>query len=197
MVRMLDPEKKEKFLSAALKLFVAQGVQHTTTAEIARAAGTAAGTLFIYFPTKQDLVNALALKIGREQSLYMQAAIHPEHSAREAFLAIWNGSIRWFQENIDAYQFVQQIRGANVLSPQTVAESNQYFAYYYTAIQKGLDEGSIRPYPIELVGGILYQLVVAVMNLLRTETDPTRQEEYIHQGFEIFWNGIKTVERGE
>ena len=55
MVRELSSEKRNNFMSSALKLFVANGVQHTSTAEIAKEAGTAAGTLFLYFPTKQDL----------------------------------------------------------------------------------------------------------------------------------------------
>ena len=75
MVRKLDPDKRKKFMDAALKLFVANGVQNTSTAEIAKAAGTAAGTLFLYFPTKQDLIHALVLKIGREQSETIHALL--------------------------------------------------------------------------------------------------------------------------
>ena len=52
MVRKLRPDRRTKFLNAALKLFVAKGVQHTSTAEIARKAGTAAGTLISVFPHK-------------------------------------------------------------------------------------------------------------------------------------------------
>jgi len=66
MVRKPSPERRAEFLRAALKLFVANGVQHTSTAAIAREAGSAAGTLFLYFPTKQDLIHELTLKIGRE-----------------------------------------------------------------------------------------------------------------------------------
>jgi len=46
-----------------------------------------------------------------------------------------------------------------------------------------------------LIGGILYQQIVAIMNIIRMQPDPAKQEETIQQGFDIFWNGIKT-ERG-
>ncbi len=68
MIRKLDPEKRAAFLEVALKLFVENGVKDTSTAAIAREAGTAAGTLFLYFPTKQDLVDEIAIQIG-ERSL--------------------------------------------------------------------------------------------------------------------------------
>lgn len=191
MPRVRSPEKKEVFLNAALKLFVAQGVQNTTTAEIAREAGTAAGTLFLYFATKQDLIDELLLKIGKEQSEYINSLLAPTLSARDTFLTIWNGSIGWFIEHMDAYHYQQQVRVSEMVPEAVIQKSNMYFAYYYAAIQKGLAENAIQPYPVELIGGILYQDVVAVMNLIHTRQDAQWQQETARQGFDIFWDGIK------
>jgi len=195
MVRKLSPEKRAIFLCSALKLFVANGVQNTSTAEIAQEAGTAAGTLFLYFSTKQDLLDALVLKIGQEQSDRINALLEPSLSARDTFLTIWNATVRWFLENMEAYLYIQQVRDTEIISAATVQETKKFFVYYYEAIQKGLAEGSIKPYPAELIGGILYQQIVAIMNIIRMQPDPAKQEETIQQGFDIFWNGIKT-ERG-
>lgn len=192
MVRTLSSKRRDDLLSAALKLFVEYGVQNTSTAKIAAEAGTAAGTLFLYFPTKQDLINALVLKIGKEQSDAVHAMLEPSMTAYQAFLRIWNGSIRFFMDNMDAYAFVQQIRDSGSIPEQVVQESNLFFDYYYQAVQKGLQEGSVKEYPAELIGGALYQQVVGVMNLVRMQPDPAQREDYIRQGFEIFWNGIRT-----
>lgn len=191
MVRELSPEKRARYLSAALKLFAANGVQNTTTAEIAKEAGTAAGTLFLYFPTKQDLVHTLALDIAAEQSAAIRRRLEPSQSARASFAAIWNSSIRWFLDHPDAYRYVQQIRDPSLISPEVVRESEKSLSYYFEAIQKGWIEGSIKPYPLELIGGMLYQGIVAVMNLIKNQPDPARQEELIEAGFAIFWDGIK------
>ena len=191
MVRELSPEKRARYLSAALKLFAANGVQNTTTAEIAKEAGTAAGTLFLYFPTKQDLVHTLVLDIASEQSAAIRERLQPSQSARESFAAIWQGSIRWFRDHPDAYRYVQQVRDSSLISAEVVRESEKSLAYYFEAIQKGLIEGSIKPYPLELIGGMLYQGIVAVMNLVQSQPDPRRQDELIHAGFAIFWDGIK------
>jgi len=193
MVRKSDPRKREQLLAAALKLFVEKGVENTSTAEIAREAGTASGTLFLYFPTKQELVSALVLKIARDQSMSMDGVIDPEASANETFEAIWRKIIGWFLENMEAYRFQQQVRDT-VLVPQEVAEeSGKFFGYFYAAIRKGLDEGAIKPYPLEILGGFLYQDIVAVMNLLKVQPDGAIREETIRLGFEIFWNGIKAA----
>lgn len=191
MVRKPSPDKKEQLLSSALKLFVTNGVGNTSTNAIAREAGVAAGTLFLYFPTKQDLIHALILKIGKEQSETIQSLPGLSGSVRENFLTIWEGSIRWFLEHIEAYQYVRQVRDSGLIAEQVVQESAKFFDYYYLAIQKGLAEGSIKAYPIELIGGLLYQDIVAVMNLIETQSDPVKQNEYIHHGFEVFWDGIR------
>jgi AcrR family transcriptional regulator len=191
MIRKLAPDKRQNFLDAALKLFVANGVQNTSTAAIAKEAGTAAGTLFLYFPTKQDLINELVLQVAREQAENMKTLLQPSLSVRDMFFTIWSGSIRWFLENMDAYQYVQQVRDTGLVGEAATRESSKFFGYYYEAIQKGLDEGAIKPYPIEVVGGILYQDIVAVMNLLRTQSNPRKQEEIIQMGFDIYWDGIR------
>lgn len=190
MVRKPDPGKRKLFLDAALKLFVENGVQNTSTAAIAKEAGTAAGTLFLYFPTKQDLINELVLEIVREQSENTKAKLSPELSVREAFFTIWEGTIRWFVENLTAYQYVQQVRDTGWLDERIAEETGRYFDYFYTAIQKGLTAGELEAYPLELIGEILYRDIVAVMNLIKVQADPEQQEKYIQAGFEIFWKGI-------
>jgi AcrR family transcriptional regulator len=192
MVRKPSPERRTQLLESALRLFVANGVQQTSTAAIAKEAGTAAGTLFLYFPTKQDLINELTLKIGREQSEYIQSLLQSPLPAREIFSAIWNGSVRWFLENMDAYRYFRQVRESKLIDDAVVRESEEFFAYYFQAIQKGLEEGVIKPYPFELTGEMLYESIIGVMNLISRQPDRAKQEEYILSGFNIFWDGIKT-----
>ena len=192
MVRTLSPERRANLLNSALKLFVANGVKNTSTAEIAKGAGTASGTLFLYFPTKQELLNELVLKIGKEQSDFIKTLLEPSLTARDTFFMIWYGSVHWFLDNMDAYQYIQQVRDSGMISESAIQESGKFLSYYYEAIQKGLKDNCIKLYPIDLIGGFLYQDIIAIMNLLRMQSDPATQEEVIKVGFDIFWDGIKT-----
>jgi AcrR family transcriptional regulator len=190
MVRELSTEKREKFLAAALKLFTANGVQNTSTAEIAKEAGTAAGTLFLYFPTKRDLINELAVWIAREEAEAIYSQLNPTLSVRETFFVIWEGSIRWLLANMDAFLYSQQIHDSVWLTAETARKTGETFQFYYEAIQKGLQEKNIKAYPADLIGGYLYQDIVAVMNYIRMQSDHQIVEQTIQQGFELFWDGI-------
>jgi AcrR family transcriptional regulator len=191
MARKPSPEKREQFLQAALRLFARKGFQNTSTAEIAREAGTATGTLFLYFPTKQALMDELVVKLGSEQSKFIQGLLSPGMPAREIFWQIWNGTLRWFLDHSQAYQYIQQVWGTQAISPAAVQESAKDLAYYATAIQKGLEEGSVGKYPPELIGTLLYHDIVAVMTVLASQP-VRRHKELIQSGFEIFWKGIKS-----
>ena len=192
MVRKLSPEKRETFLNTALKLFARNGVNSTSTAAIAREAGTAAGTLFLYFPTKQDLIDTLVIQISKEQAELIESRLDLTRPAQENFRIIWQGSIDWFRENPDAYQYTLQVRDAGMIDAAVVGESQRYLGYYFTVIEKALAEKAIKPYPFELIGNILYQQIVGVMDLIRRQPEKVKQEAYISQGFEIFWDGIRS-----
>jgi AcrR family transcriptional regulator len=74
-VRITKEAKKatrRKLLDAARELFTAQGFEAAATRDIARAAGTASGTLFNYFPSKEAIAVALvgeALEAARADFL--------------------------------------------------------------------------------------------------------------------------------
>lgn len=193
MVRKPSPERRAQFLSSALKLFVENGVQNTSTNAIAKDAGSAAGTLFLYFPTKQDLIHELVLKIGQEQSDYIKTILDPSLSVRDTFYTIWDGSLGWFLENMDAYLYIRQVRDSGLIDEGVVRQSEKFFDYYFEAIQRGLEEGITKPYPIELIGSLLYQDIVAVMNLTTSNADLAKIESYKQLGFDIFWDGIKAI----
>jgi AcrR family transcriptional regulator len=191
MARKLDPEKRARFLSSALALFVANGVQQTSTAAIAKAAGTAAGTLFLYFPSKQDLINALVLEITEGYSECVKSQLQPGLPVHDVFFTIWEATLGWFTENLDAYHYILQVRHSGLLDAALIRETNKLLDYYHLAIHKGLEQGCIKSYPSEVIGEILYQDIVAVMNLISQQAEQARRDIYIQIGFEIFWDGIK------
>lgn len=187
----LKPDKRQRLLDAALKLFVANGLERSSTAEIAREADVAAGTLFIYFPSKMALISELALQIARDQAENVTVHLDPHAPTREQFRTIWDCSIDWFRRNIPAYRFSKMIREPGLLPAKVVQASDQIFVFYYHAIRTGLEEGCLGPYPPELIGGLLYQDIAGVMDCLIANPVENQAQMYINQGFEIYWNGIR------
>ena len=82
-MRTVDPERHRErrmaIVGAALDLFASRGLDRTTTAEIARAAGISSGALFHYFPSKRAVFLAM-FEADREEwdEAFAAAREHPD-----------------------------------------------------------------------------------------------------------------------
>lgn len=56
MARDKGPDKRQRILDAALKVFADRGFYNAKVSEVARAAGVADGTIYLYFENKDDLL---------------------------------------------------------------------------------------------------------------------------------------------
>jgi len=66
VARPKSEDKRNAILDAATRLFAERGLTAAPTSEISKQAGVAEGTLFTYFKTKDDLINALYREIKLE-----------------------------------------------------------------------------------------------------------------------------------
>lgn len=60
MARALDPQKRQAILEAARRTFIKDGYSNARIADIAEQAGVAAGTVYLYFDSKEAMSTALA-----------------------------------------------------------------------------------------------------------------------------------------
>ena len=72
MQKISRQEQKEKtrlgLVTKAEALFSARGISFTTTADIAKSLHVSHGTVFIHFPTREDLIQAVVEKFGERLS---------------------------------------------------------------------------------------------------------------------------------
>jgi len=124
MARPLSEEKRQALLDAAAE-FVASLGTAASTAKIAKAAGVSEGTLFTYFPTKDDLLNQLFLEIETDLTETMLAPYPADDSAKERLFAVWNRLIDWGLAHATARKALRQLK----VSDRVTAESrNRWLA---------------------------------------------------------------------
>jgi AcrR family transcriptional regulator len=71
--------RPSEIVAAALTVFAEQGYGRAKLEEVARRAGVAKGTVFVYFPTKQDLFRAVAQTVLASNLERLQtAAVDPD-----------------------------------------------------------------------------------------------------------------------
>src|SRR6187401_1367635 len=81
-------DKREAILRAAIDVFAERGYFNAQVADVARAAGVAAGTVYLYFRSKDDLLVSIFEKTMREAIQEGRASVEPLKDPIERLAAI-------------------------------------------------------------------------------------------------------------
>ncbi len=96
--------RRQAILEAAMKIFAQRGYAAATIRGIAREAEIAQGTIYLYFPSKRDILLALYRSMVLESMEEILA--RPEQGGEEAFLTtLLVDRIRRFRQNPRAVRF--------------------------------------------------------------------------------------------
>src|ERR1700694_1373810 len=109
---MAEPKSEDRrnaILSAAIQVFAERGLGAPPSA-ISIAAEVAEGSLFTYFKTKDDLINALYREIKLELADAMMSDFPRKKSVRHRLEHVWNGYVNWGVAHPDQQRVLKQIQ---------------------------------------------------------------------------------------
>ncbi|MEJ0034908.1 MAG: TetR/AcrR family transcriptional regulator [Gammaproteobacteria bacterium] len=192
MKQTSEQTKRDQLLRAALELFAANGL-NVPTAKVAAAAGVANGTLFNYFPTKQDLIDALYLDIKREfTGLLQDSAVHPGEDFRAASLAIWKSFVAWALANPLKHQVMNLLLNGQALSEKARNESEgmaqPFKKHLEAAIKRSEFAKELTVEDLMEVKGALATTCIASAMERKLKGKPL--EKHIALVFEVYWRGV-------
>jgi TetR/AcrR family transcriptional regulator len=160
--------RPEELLSAALELFVEKGFAATRTEEVAQRAGVSKGTLFIYFPSKEELFKAVVREnIVRPQTEGAEEIARFEGSSAEllAYLMIeWWRRYGATQASGISKLVMSEASNfpdlANFFQEEVVSPGHALIA---SVLQRGMDRGEFRQVDMKLtVHSVLAPLLFLV-----------------------------------
>jgi len=176
-VDTLPPHKRERrkqdrpgeLLEAALDLFVEKGYAATRVEEVAARAGVSKGTLFLYFPSKEDLFKAV-VRASLVEPVTQGAAEVASFQGSCSELLEWM-MLQWWHR----YGATK----ASGISKLVMSEASNFpeLAQFYrveviepghalvrNALQKGIDQAEFRPVNVELaLHSVMSPLIFLVM----------------------------------
>lgn len=183
MARPRSEDKQIALLEAATEVVAEQGLG-APTALIARRAGVAEGTLFRYFPTKDELLNALYLDIKRCLGESMRELIKRAATPEALVRSLWDGYIDWGIANPVAVKALNQLAVSDKISAQTRARVGELFPEMHQISSACTARGPLSSLPRAFSDALFVALADATMQF--AARDPARAEEYKAAGFRIF-----------
>ncbi|MDG2196523.1 MAG: TetR/AcrR family transcriptional regulator [SAR324 cluster bacterium] len=185
---MNHPPKKQALLDSAMELFARDGFWQTTTASIAQGAGVATGTLFTYFPTKNDLVDEVYLMIKREALAEVQKEPKSQGSYEAAFKEIHIRLLKWGSANPKKFQLMLQLRQGNQVSQRIHETIEDDWKEGYEWIKLGQQEGKLASFPTNLLLSIIHgHLEAMIQHNIQHNLSEKEVDEVATISSEILW----------
>ncbi len=135
--------RREQILRAAERVIGQRGFTDASIADITREAGTALGTFYIYFSSKEEIFRELVAEMGHMTRKVLAAATMPADSRLEAEHLGLKAFLRFVAEHPALYRIVEEAR---FVDPPAYEDYFTSFAKAYRRqLERAADSGTIRP----------------------------------------------------
>ncbi|MGD8781870.1 MAG: TetR/AcrR family transcriptional regulator [Ignavibacteria bacterium] len=183
-------DKKEAIYYAAVKLLHENGFHSTPMSMIAKEANVAAGTIYLYYKNKDDLLNSLYLEIKKKYSSSLMEGVSDSIPVRDAFEKVWRNAVNFKLKHEAEFSVMEQFKNSPFIRLETVEEGLKIFQPIFTLVEKGQKEKILK----NIHGEVLYALFFSpagelVKTCQRTKVELT--EELISSAFQGCWDAIK------
>lgn len=155
MIKRNPAAKRQAILDAALNLFAERGYHGVNTADVAKAANVAVGTLFRIFTTKEELANQVYLYCDSLYNQHLPADISIEPTPRRQFSRLWNAMVGFYRACPSGFIFYELVSHRGYLDETGKLARQRHKAAVYELIKSWQGKDALRREPQEILRSIV------------------------------------------
>ena len=191
-MRPRDELKIDVFFRSTLDLVAQVGLAGLTMPLIAKRSGVAAGTIYLYFEGKEDLILMLYSDIKSRfgQSIFID--YDPKMPVEKGFRIIWENALRYATEFYAEQVFLQQFNNSPYRKAQeTSAYAEELMRPLIELIARGQREGTLKADKDQLISQLFFGFLQQIAAGLQ-ESKMRLTKKYIDKTFRFFWDAVRT-----
>ncbi len=189
-MRNIDPDKEQLIFQAALRLIQQEGFAGLKMSVLAKEAQMAAGTVYLYFKSKEDLINRLYLSLKRRNAKSLLEGYDASAPFMDSFERIWQNFLDTNLANPEASAFTEQYYRSPYLDKTVQDEADQLIAPIFELLERGKRERLVKDVPTEMLVAQLTGFVNSLTQLQATghlEITPA----FKVSAMAMAWDGLK------
>ncbi|WP_299364057.1 TetR/AcrR family transcriptional regulator [Winogradskyella sp.] len=190
-MRTKDENKLFAIFDATVSLTAKVGIAGLKMSLIAKEADIAAGTIYLYYKNKQDLLNAVYANLKSEGIFSVIGRI--EHLPIQVQLfRLWEVAFEYHVANNNKSIFIEQFELSPMISPENKILEEDSISYLQKTLEEAKKKGIVKPIDnhiiISLILGFMKHLVVqATKDVLDTN------EEVKLLCYSMCWDAIRII----
>ncbi|MCG8423203.1 MAG: TetR family transcriptional regulator [Proteobacteria bacterium] len=166
--RSSGKDKRERILDAAERIFARNGFYNARVAEIARAAGVADGTIYLYFKSKDDLLISLFESRMERVTGELTRAVAAAQGPRDRLLAIIRTHFQMVHDNplVAEVLTIELRQSSKFMKEYSNPQFGEFLKLIASVIGEGqeageFDRGVPAPHAARMIFGIIDELALA------------------------------------
>lgn len=190
MPKQKDSKKIEAIHAAAMELVLKTGFISLRMADVAKQAGIATGTLYVYYANKEELINSIYLDVKREFAQLFAQQFAPEQSYYEIFKALWYSYFRFCESNPEKMMFVEQFLYSGYIAEEAYLIAENFFTPLNKFLESGKKQGIIKECNTEILKSHLQGAIHDTVKMCRKQKLELNEED-LKLIFQMAWDSVK------
>ncbi len=183
-------DKRKAILDASLRLFCDKCFQDTSTASISHEAKVATGTLFLYFESKEELVNELYLECKGEFATYVETGLWDNLTFKTRLKHIWERGTDWCLQNPEKMQFMTQFSSSPYITKLTREKAAHHLRLMNEVLDKAIASKEVATSSVELLSSMLGGYFHNARLFLLDNNQNKNLKKWKEEIFDWIWKGI-------
>ncbi|MCU0588187.1 MAG: TetR family transcriptional regulator [Syntrophobacteraceae bacterium] len=192
-MRLKAPEKHQRILDAAVKVFASKGFFQAKVSEIAREAQVADGTVYLYFKSKDDLlISIFEVKMRKAIARFREAALQEEGALPRLrrLIRMHLGELQSDPHLAAVFQ-VELRQSQRFMREYAKSELKEYLDLIGEIIQEGQNEGTLRSdIPVGLAKRLIFGTIDEVVSTWVMSGMKQDMDSLVSPLLDLFLNGI-------
>lgn len=173
-----------------MRLLTERGVQATPMSAIAKAANTGMGTIYNYFATKEDLINAIYLYIKRSEIHLVAETLNQDASLKARFFSFYAGLVNFYFKYPESFAFMDQFHSSPIITESTRKAGQQDFLPVISLLQQGQADGIIKNMELNALLHFLAGTITTYVRWIQAEGKENDQT-FLERQMRLVWDAIK------
>jgi AcrR family transcriptional regulator len=185
-----DELKLEAIAQATYQCVQSRGLSALTLADIARSAGVATSTLYVYYPSRQVLLDALYERAKTVTFTRLIEGAESQLSTKARIRTIWLNMLENRLKNQAELTFLEQYASSGSMSQANRALSERFVSVFQSILEAGQKEEILKAVPQPFLMSFLVGSVQESAKLIGLQTVPDDAATR-NTAFQLCWDAIK------
>jgi TetR/AcrR family transcriptional regulator, repressor of fatR-cypB operon len=191
MVRLKTDDKRAAILKATLLLVNSNGFHASPMAKIASEIGISAGTIYLYFQNKEDLINTLYRELKFRFATKALQGFSANMPVKKGFEIIWRNILQYKISEPEEAVFIEQCDNTPMITEVSREVGLKLVQPLFDLWERGQKEGIIKPFCRQMLLAFSLFPIIYVANVYN-KLGKELSSDSIDMAFSASWDAIRT-----